>query len=200
MLLCMDCFSYQTGRKRNCLDHIREVAGVTLFELIITMVIASMAMVFLFSAYILIVKIWNEYACKTDVFENAWVLYNTIEQTMIESYDIKKTGLNQWHFYKNRMDSTVFTHVNGSLVLTGPKERVFHYVDSFYLEIENIDGEFPVWKCLFVHTLKKKRIEMSWRTLCRAENQYNSFPDEMKTRTIIQTPIVNTNLFWDKKN
>jgi prepilin-type N-terminal cleavage/methylation domain-containing protein len=200
LLLCMDCFSCQTDRKRNHRDYKAKESGVTLVELIITMVIASMAMGFLFSVYTLIVKIWNEYSCKTDVYESAWVIYNTIEQNMNESYDIKKTDSSQWHFYKNRNDSTVITHANGSLILTGSKKRVFHCVDSFYFEIENLDGEFPVWKCLFIHSLKKKQARISWRTFCRAECRYNSFFDEMKARINNSTPIVNNNLYWDIKN
>lgn len=187
-------------------------SGVTLIELIITTVIASMTMVFIFSAYLLIVKIWNEYHCITDASESAWVLYNVIEQTMAESYEVKKIEKNRWLFYKDRQDSTTLIHENGSLVFVDSKEKIYHDVDLFNLEIENASGEYPIWKCQLGSSHGKKRAEMSWSTFCRVDQRDTSFHTERLPQTKYSqqqslvfkkenSPLtVYSSLFWDKKN
>ncbi len=168
-------------------------AGLTLIELIIAMAVASITAGILFVGYTTVGKLWNEYFRRIEASDGAWKIYLTIERTMTESYSVKKKNMNRWLFYRNRHDSLELIFENRTLYFIDSIKNSVSDVDSFHLDVNDTSGIYPVWECSFIHSRKKKKSGMAWRTLCRENYISDTIP------LSFMPTFVHFGLYWDEK-
>jgi hypothetical protein len=171
----------------------RSDSGTTLVELIITIVIATIAAGLILSAYTLVIQVWHGYNRKVEASGSVWVAYKEIEHLISNAYSMKKPGPNQWVFYKDNLDSCVLKFNERSLFSTDSSLHVLSDIDSFHLDNVDTNGLFPVLECGLVYSQGRKRSAMVWRTLCRGNYSGTDIP------LPLQNMPVQTSLFWDRK-
>ena len=168
-------------------------SGTTLVELIITIIVATIAAGLILSAYTIVVQVWHNYNRKVEASGSTWVAYLKIEHLISQSYAMRKTSLNQWVLYKDNLDSCVLKYNNRSLSSNDLSLSVLSDIDSFHLDIVDTSGVLPVWECGVVYSQGRKRSSMVWRTICRKNYSGTEIPQPVRN-----TPV-QTALYWDGK-
>jgi type II secretory pathway pseudopilin PulG len=167
-------------------------SGVTLVELIVAIIVATLITGLILSAYTIVVQVWHNYTRKVEASGYAWVAYSKIERLISKAYSMKKTSPNQWMLYNENSDSCVLKYNDRSLFSSDSPTGISE-IDSFHLDIVDVSGLFPVWECGIVYSQGRKRSAMVWRTICRGNYSGTDIPQPYRNMP------VQTSLYWDEK-
>ncbi len=169
-------------------------AGVTLVELLVTMVVGAIAVAIILNGYTIIVHLWNNYSHKVEASDGAWVVYLKVNKKMSEARGIKKTADSCWVFYKTGRDSSVLTRKGHSLVSSDSVISCKNTIDSFSLVCVDTSGLYPVWECRLVYSNERKSSGMDWVTPVGGNELDTTLPTAMK-------PVsAGSGLYWDDKS
>jgi hypothetical protein len=151
-------------------------SGVTLLELIVAMIVATIAAGLILSAYTIVVQVWHNYNRNVEASGSTWTAYTKIEHLISQAYSMRKTGINQWMVYKENQDSCLMKYNEKSLFSSDSSVLAVSGIDSFDLNIIDASGFSPVWECGLVYSQGKKRSIMVWRTICRGNYSGTDLP------------------------
>jgi type II secretory pathway pseudopilin PulG len=169
-------------------------SGATLVELIITIIVATIAAGLILSAYTIVMRVWHDYNRKVEASGSTWAAYLKIEHLISQSYSMQKTNSNQWVLYKSNSDSCILRYGDRSLVSSDSTLTGISEIDSFHLDIvDTCGGISPVWECGIFYSQGRKSSAMVWRTICRGNYSGTDIP------LPFQNMPVQTSLYWDGK-
>jgi hypothetical protein len=145
-------------------------SGFTVLELVITILIAAIAAEVIFSGSLLVIKLWKNYRQNVEASGGAWTVYRSIEQSMMKSCSVKRKSPDQWVFLNGPDDSFELAFTDKFLRFRDSSERIVARLDSFYLEMDDTSGLYPIWMCRFALSREGGKSAMAWRTLCRGSS------------------------------
>lgn len=165
--------------------------GVTLVELLVTIAVAGIATILLIDGYLYIVRIWNNYnnslACQNEAFR----VYESVNQVLRKSESIQIHG-DEWTLCFPPADTLTLSLKDSVLTLTQgqvvPRQGVL--VDFKLLPDNTVP--FPVWRCSFSYKYKNMITGYAWRCV----SMVNTFSGKIPEPVI---PAISSGLYWDNQ-
>jgi hypothetical protein len=166
--------------------------GITLLELLITTVIASIAAGVIFLGYQSSVSVWHRFDVGASFVSSSWLVQKKIDKALKQTCSVKQTGTDKWLLVQAGTDTVELSASGKTLQLRG--QPLFSQGSIAHFGLSGISGlRRPAFACTLICLQENRTMSWQWTTI----GIMNGDSDDIPRQSV--EPSVSGTYYWDSR-